>query len=239
MAKFCTNCGNELEENAAMCLKCGYMIGGNNNSSPNNSNKSDNNKKKGLPTWAIILIVVGCVLLIPLIIFIAIVVFTLKTTTNIIDEVKDKVENVTESRELIGTINDTLENDDIRITLNDALMYSSLGDEYMINTPAEGKEYLVFFFDVENLDDDDLYLSSYSFDGYVDGYSVNAKTILDDIDGYEEISSNLAPGKKISGYVLFEVDINWSNFEIRYNEIDFDFEDTDGTFIFNVVNSNE
>ena len=23
MAKFCTNCGNELPENAAMCVKCG------------------------------------------------------------------------------------------------------------------------------------------------------------------------------------------------------------------------
>ena len=234
MAKFCVNCGNQLDENASMCLNCGYMIGGNNNSS-NNSNNSGDNKKKGLPTWAIVLIVVGCVLLIPLIIFIAIFVFTFNAATNIIDEVKDKVENITESREIIGTIDDTLENDDIRITLNDVLMYSSLGD----NTPAAGKEYLVFFFDVENLDDESLYLSSYSFDGYVDGYSVQSKFIYDSIDGYEEISSTLAPGKNTSGYVLFEVDTTWENLEIRYNEIDLDFEDTDYTFIFKVVNSNE
>ena len=26
MAKFCTNCGNELPENAAMCVKCGKMV---------------------------------------------------------------------------------------------------------------------------------------------------------------------------------------------------------------------
>ncbi len=26
MAKFCINCGNELPENAAMCVKCGTMV---------------------------------------------------------------------------------------------------------------------------------------------------------------------------------------------------------------------
>ena len=61
MAKFCTNCGKELPENAAICVNCGNMIGNNDN------NKKE--KKKGLPTWAIVLIVIGCVVLIPIIIF--------------------------------------------------------------------------------------------------------------------------------------------------------------------------
>ena len=51
MAKFCANCGNELPENAAMCVKCGTMVNG--------SGNNKGNKKKGLPTWAIVLIVVG------------------------------------------------------------------------------------------------------------------------------------------------------------------------------------
>ena len=41
MAKFCSNCGNKLNENADICLKCGVLI-----------DKKDNNnnvktKKKG------------------------------------------------------------------------------------------------------------------------------------------------------------------------------------------------
>ena len=30
-------------------------------------------------------------------------------------------------------------------------MYDSIGDGYLIDTPDEGKEYLLFFFDVENI----------------------------------------------------------------------------------------
>ena len=64
MAKFCTNCGNELPENAAMCVKCGKMVNENISTNKNTSNGNDK-KKKGLPTWAIVLIVIGCVIIIP------------------------------------------------------------------------------------------------------------------------------------------------------------------------------
>lgn len=242
MAKFCTNCGNQLEENAAMCLNCGYMVGGVSNPASNNSNNLNNSgnvKKKGLPTWAIVLIVVGCVLLVPLIIFIAFIVFTFRTTSNIIDDVKDHIDNIDESEVITGTIDDTLENDDIRITLNDALMYSYVGDEYYIDTPAEGKEYLIFFFEVENLDDENVYISSYDFDGYVDDYYVSSKSLINDIDGVKQLSSNLAPGMKVNGYVAFEIDTTWKNFEIHYEEFDFDYDDDDDNFIFKVKNSDE
>ena len=68
MAKFCTNCGNELPENAGFCVNCGKMVEGNNTNNNINNNKKQE-KKKGLPTWAIILIVVGCVVIIPFIAF--------------------------------------------------------------------------------------------------------------------------------------------------------------------------
>ena len=64
MAKFCTNCGNELEENATMCVKCGKMV----NENINRNTSNGNTKKRGLPAWAIVLIVVGCVILVPIII---------------------------------------------------------------------------------------------------------------------------------------------------------------------------
>ena len=64
MAKFCINCGNELPENAAMCVKCGTMVNG--------SGNNKGNKKKGLPTWAIVLIVVGCVIILPILVLVVI-----------------------------------------------------------------------------------------------------------------------------------------------------------------------
>ena len=40
MAKFCSNCGNELPENAYICVKCGVKVAGNdNNSNPNAKSK--------------------------------------------------------------------------------------------------------------------------------------------------------------------------------------------------------
>ena len=62
MAKFCINCGNELPENAAMCVNCGTMVNG--------SGNNKGNKKKGLPVWAIVLIVVGCVIILPILVLV-------------------------------------------------------------------------------------------------------------------------------------------------------------------------
>ena len=77
MAKFCTNCGNELPENAAMCVKCGKMVNENISTNKNTSNGNDK-KKKGLPTWAIVLIVISCVIIIPIIIVAVLTIVTFK-----------------------------------------------------------------------------------------------------------------------------------------------------------------
>ena len=229
MARFCPNCGNELPDNAAMCVKCGKML----NEASNTTNKNSS-KKKGLPTWAIVLIVVGCVILIPLIIIIILGV----VGYNIIKDVEPNHINngsiFSEGRTLEGTINDTLQNDDIRITLNDTLMYSSIGSGYFVNTPADGNEYLVFFFDVQNKDDEGESISYLDFDGYVDNYETNPVILLNDVDGTKSLSATLAPGMKTTGYVAFEVSTDWKEFEIRYDENMFD--DDDDTFIFKVVN---
>ncbi|MGM9882185.1 MAG: DUF4352 domain-containing protein [Bacilli bacterium] len=243
MAKFCTNCGKELDENSSVCLNCGKVLGGNSNTNNvNNINNNLNNggvqKKKGLPTWAIVLIVVGCVILIPLIIVVILGVvgynFLKDNDIDIDDYIEDNF-NI-ETKELVGTTGDTLKGDDLNITLNKALMYSSISDGYLADTPSEGKEFLVFFLDIENTSSDTVYLSSSDFDGYVDGYAVSSCYILNDIDGVEELSVNLASGKKASGFVAFEVDETWKNFELHFDEYDFDYDDQDNTFIFKVVN---
>lgn len=241
MAKFCSNCGNEMLDEAVMCVKCGTMVGNVKKEKSNTiTNTNNGGKKKGLPTWAIVLIVVGCVVLIPLIILAILFFVGYKSFENVDkDEIKDDfndyIEENTGGYSSSGTIGDTLTGEDIRITLTGAYMYDSIGDGYLIDTPDEGKEYLLFFFDVENISDDNKYISYYDFDGYVDDVDVSTAILFNDVDGIKNLSSDLAPGKKAKGFVAFEVDKTWNEFEIHYKENIWE----NNTLIFKVTNSNE
>ena len=46
----------------------------------------------------------------------------------------------------------------------------------------------------------------------------SGKIIFNDVDGIKNLSANLASGKKAQGFVAFEVNKNWENFEIHYKE---------------------
>ena len=237
MTKFFTNFGKELDDNAAICLNCGVVVG--NTTQNNTSNNSVNNeKKKGMPTWAIVLIIVGCVILIPVILLIVLAVFAYNVVsdTTIDSELDFNFDDYVDENVLQkGTIGDTLMTSNFKITLNDALIYSSIGDDsYYVDTPKEGKEYLVFFIDVENISGESQYISDFDFDGYVDGYTVSVSSIYNDIDGVEEIGTTLSAGKKTRGFVAFEVDTDWKEFELHYSDF---LEDEE--LVFTVVNEED
>ena len=132
-----------------------------------------------------------------------------------------------------GTIGDTLSGDDVKITLTDALIYPRIEGEAFTDTPAEGKEYLVFFFNVENIDDENNFVSIHNFTGYVDDTLVASKILINNVDNVQYLSADLTPGKKARGYVAYEVDTNWKQFDIHYKENSFDYNDS---MIFTVVN---
>lgn len=221
MAKFCANCGNELPENTAMCVKCGTMVNG--------SGNNKGNKKKGLPTWAIVLIVVGCVIILPILVLVVIGIIGINYAEKNDVDIKDYVDNLVTAR---GTIGDTLTDNELKITLNNALTYSEI-EGVLSGTPDDGKEYLVFFFTVENIGDEDTYISTYDFDGYVDDTAIDESFILGKIDGYDEIGGNLAVGKKANGYLAFEVNTNWKKFDVHYKN---DYLDSSDSMVFEVVN---
>jgi len=223
MAKFCAHCGKELDANAAMCLNCGVLV------ENTNVTTAKNEKKKGLPTWAIVLIVVGCFTLLPLILIVLIAVMAfIVIDDNDINNIEDYLE---ESIVQKGTISDTLRTDDYKITLVDALMYDQIGSNEYIEVPKEGKEYLVFFFNVENISGESQYISSYDFSGYVDGYTISSEFLYNDIDGVGELGADLAIGMKTKGYIAYEVDTTWQKFEIHFSDW-FD----DEELVFTVVN---
>lgn len=223
MAKFCPNCGNEIVDEAAMCVKCGTMVG-ENNTNKNNEEKptASGEKKKGLPAWAIVLIVLGglgLLVVIAIIIFAVIGINALKKvdSNEIKDKLNDYIEENTDST-LYGTIGDTLTDGSLSLTLTGAYKYDSIGEGYFVNTPAEGKEYLVLFFDIENISTESEYVSHYDFEGYVDDVACDITGILGDIEGISDLATDLAPSKKAQGFVAFEVNKNWENFEIHYKE---------------------
>lgn len=237
MAKFCPNCGNEMVDEAAMCVKCGTMAGGN-NTKKNNEGKptASGEKKKGLPAWAIVLIVLGGL---GLLVVIAIIVFTViginalkKVDPNEIkDKLNDYIEENTDST-LYGTIGDTLTDGSLNLTLTGAYTYDSIGEGYFVNTPAEGKEYLVLFFDIENISTESEYVSHYDFEGYVDDVACDITGILGDIEGISDLATDLAPSKKAQGFVAFEVNKDWKDFEIHYEKFL-----GNKTLVFGVTNS--
>ena len=237
MAKFCPNCGNEMIDEAAMCVKCGTMVGGNNTNKNNESKSTTNgNKKKGLPAWAIVLIILGSV---GLLVVIAIVVFAIIGVNALkkvdVDDIKNKIDDYIEENTestLYGTIDDTLTDGNLNLTLTKAYIYDSIGEGYSVNTPAEGKEYLVLFFDIENISTESKYISHYDFDGYVDDVACDVTSIFGDIEDIKNLSTNLAPGKKVQGFVAFEVNKGWKDFEIHYEEFL-----SDKTLVFDVTNS--
>ena len=237
MAKFCPNCGNEIVDEAAMCVKCGTMVG-ENNTNKNNEEKptASGEKKKGLPAWAIVLIVLGglgLLVVIAIIVFAVIGINALKKVdpNEIKDKLNDYIEENTDST-LYGTIGDTLTDGSLSLILTGAYKYDSIGEGYFVNTPAEGKEYLVLFFDIENISDEDEFISYYDFDGYVDDVACDTTIIFNDVDGIKNLSANLASGKKAQGFVAFEVDKDWKDFEISYKQIF-----SDKSLIFKVTNS--
>ena len=84
MAKYCSNCGNKLDENSVLCLNCG-VTGKAIIKLLSDISKNENNteKKKKFPIWAIILIV--CSVIILPIIFIMLFMFMIFGITSAYD----------------------------------------------------------------------------------------------------------------------------------------------------------
>lgn len=224
MAKFCSNCGNKLDDFADVCLKCGVLV---NKSVSNKKSVSNvNGNKKRFPIWAIVLIIIGCVILVPLIIFILFGLFVFRSFNFYDDDCINEMECIDEEADNYyyddydviseGTIGDTLELDGIKFTLEKELRYSSVGENNIVDIPSTGNEYVVFFFEVENTSYMENFVTYLNFSGLVDDEKCMPKLLFNDIDDYGNLNKNLEAGDITNGYVVFEVEKGWENFELNY-----------------------
>lgn len=102
------------------------------------------------------------------------------------------------------------------ITLTGAKIYDKVGDGYLVSTPTDGKQFLVMFFEVENISDTDDYFNYYDITSYIDDYSASITIILGDVEDYKTLTGDVAAGKKLRGYLAWEVSPDWQSLEMSY-----------------------
>lgn len=113
-----------------------------------------------------------------------------------------------------------VQNTNYKFSFEKAKIFDEISSgEYFTNTPKDGKKYLVLFFDVENVSSKDQYVNYLYIKGYEDGYDINLSMLLGDVDGYSALTGDLAAGKKMRGYLAYEVNENWKEFELTYKAI--------------------
>lgn len=118
-----------------------------------------------------------------------------------------------DSNETLGTVNvgQTYTDDEIKITFVSA--NDNFTDYSKYATIGEGNKVVKAEFDVENLGTKELYVSSYNFNCYADGYACS--TFYNSSDS-SNLSSTLSTNKKTTGSVYFEVPANATNITIEY-----------------------
>lgn len=115
-----------------------------------------------------------------------------------------------------ATVGQSVEGPDWKISLLSAKTYDKITDGMLETTPDEGKVYLVCFFEVENVSDEDNYFNYFYVESYVDGYNEDISVLLSEVDGNSILSGDVAAGKKLKGYLAWQVDPDWEELEVSY-----------------------
>ena len=114
----------------------------------------------------------------------------------------------------LPTVGDTLEIKGVKVKFNG--VKESKGSQF--SEPGPGNVFVLCEFTIENNSSSDIGVSSLlSFECYVDDYSTNTSlgALMDD-SVTKQLDGTVAPGKKIRGYISYEVPRNWSDIEIHF-----------------------
>lgn len=94
----------------------------------------------------------------------------------------------------------------------------STGSEF--NTPSDGNVFLLANFEISNNSDSEISISSMmSFEAYADDYALNysVSALLEKSDS-TQLDGTIAPGKKMNGWIGYEVPADWSKAEIHFTD---------------------
>lgn len=91
-------------------------------------------------------------------------------------------------------------------------------NQYLVDEPDAGNEYIVCFFEVTNVSDEDDYVNPLYVEAYIDDSSAKTSMILNKPDGYERLGGDLAAGKKTKGTLAFQAPKGWKKLEFTYKD---------------------
>ena len=123
------------------------------------------------------------------------------------NEAAEETEDIEEKE--YYTVGDVIDDNGVLIKILSAGKYVS--DNQFLQ-PEDGKIYYKVDFEFENTSDSEESISSIvSFDAYEDGYSISQSYVSD-----ETVDGTIAPGKKLTGSLIYELNEGWQELEIDY-----------------------
>lgn len=155
---------------------------------------------------------------------------TSQTITDNSDTPKDEESKEETQDENVARVGQTVTGEKWAISLQSAKVFNEVASEYFTDTPEDGNVYLVLFFDVQNVSDEDDYFNYFNIESYVDGYNQSIKILMNKPDGVDTLTGDVAAGKKLKGQLAWEVPEGWTELEVSYKDDPFGNE-KDATFV--------
>lgn len=146
---------------------------------------------------------------------------TVDNMNNAIDSIFNNTANDTNANvneNIVVKLGETATNNTWKITLLELKQYDTIGEEFVSYTADEGKTYVIFIIEVENISDTEEYFNSFYFKAYEDDYTSSITTLLLNVDGYSNLSGNVDPNKKMKGYIAMSADTNWQEIGLSYDD---------------------
>lgn len=115
-------------------------------------------------------------------------------------------------------VGDTCESKTWKITLERALITNEIGDDHFMSKSSEGKIFLILFFDVWNVTDENQYFNYAYFRGFADNDRTNMTVIQErTVDEYVMPLGTVQAGSSAQYFAVYELKDNWTKFIISYD----------------------
>ena len=188
--KICKHCKSEIPYEAKVCPQC--------------------RKKQG--SGCLVKVLIGIIALI----IVCVLLFGSDDSDTTSESTQDVQESTTTKKEekkeekTSFKAGESYEDEDIKISFLAAGEYES-DNEFL--QPEDGNKYVFAEFEIQNLDDTDLGIGSWSFSCYADDYACD-EVFLDDnsLSAFDSVSA----GKKIKGKIYYEVPEDSEKINLEY-----------------------